>query len=117
SNTIRNALREYALERNLRFYDARKHEGFLRNMILRSNLKGEFMVLLAFAENNEPEINEMLEFIAARFPEVITILHTINQKQNDSIYDLEFHVHKGAGYLVEEMEGLKFRIGPKSFYQ
>ncbi|MEI6678350.1 MAG: 23S rRNA (uracil(1939)-C(5))-methyltransferase RlmD [Mariniphaga sp.] len=117
SNTIRNSVRDYAITNNLNFYDLRNKEGFLRNLIIRTTSIGEVMVIVCFFSEDIAKREALLHFIADKFPEITTLLYVINEKGNDTITDQEIHVFKGRGHIIEEMEGLKFIIGPKSFYQ
>jgi 23S rRNA (uracil1939-C5)-methyltransferase len=90
--------------------------GVMRNLLLRNNSKGEWMVCLSVTDAL-PEVFTLLDELKAAFPQIHTLLYTINTKRNDTISDLDIFVHSGAGFIEEEMEGLRFRIGPKSFYQ
>jgi len=117
TDAIRNEARRYSLERKLPFYDFREHSGFLRNMIVRRTGGGEVMVVLVTTDSHGEEREKMLGHLAGRFPEITSLYYVINTKKNDSISDLTPVLHAGNGYITEEMEGLKFRIGPKSFYQ
>jgi len=117
SNAIRNAVKNYAIANNLAFYDLRNKEGFLRNLIIRSTSTGEVMVIINFFREDVEKREALLNFVAGRFPEITSLLYVINEKGNDTITDQEIHVFKGRDHIIEEMEGLKFIIGPKSFYQ
>lgn len=120
SNRIRNAVRDYAYEHEFSFYNIRQQEGLLRNLMIRTSSTGELMVLLQCrveGENDIKQVNELLEFVANKFPEISSLLYVINNKCNDTINDLDVVVFKGNDHIFEEMEGLKFKIGPKSFYQ
>jgi 23S rRNA (uracil1939-C5)-methyltransferase len=120
SNRIRNAVRDYAYEHEFSFYNIRQQEGLLRNLMIRTSSTGELMVLLQCrveGENDIKQVNELLEFVADKFPEITSLLYVINNKCNDTINDLDVVVFKGNDHIFEEMEGLKFKIGPKSFYQ
>ncbi|QCX53374.1 23S rRNA (uracil(1939)-C(5))-methyltransferase RlmD [Elizabethkingia sp. JS20170427COW] len=117
SNEIRLAVKQYALEHNLAFYDVRNQEGFLRTLMLRQNSKGEWMVLIQLYEENEVERVKLLDFLLQKFSAIKTLLYAINPKGNDSVYDLDIQTYYGEGFLYEEMDGLKFKIGPKSFFQ
>lgn len=117
SNEIRNAVRDYALEHRLPFFDLREKSGLLRTIFIRTNEKGETMVIIVFFADNKPAREGLLNFVADRFPQVTSLLYVINEKGNDTITDQEVVVFKGKDHLVEEMEGLQFIIGPKSFYQ
>ncbi|WP_407477378.1 23S rRNA (uracil(1939)-C(5))-methyltransferase RlmD [Elizabethkingia anophelis] len=117
SNNIRLAVKEYAEENNLEFFDVRNQEGFLRTLMMRQNSKGEWMVLFQLFEENETERIKLLDFFLQKFPQIHTLLYAINPKGNDSIYDLDIQTYYGEGFLYEEMDGLRFKIGPKSFFQ
>lgn len=117
SNALRLAVKQYAVENNLDFFDVRNQEGFLRTMMLRQNSKGEWMVLLQLFREEKENREKLFAFLLENFPQIRTLLFAINPKGNDSIYDLEVQTYFGEGYLMEEMDGLKFKIGPKSFFQ
>lgn len=122
SNQIRNAVRDYAYEHDYSFFDLRTQEGMLRNLIIRTSSTGELMVILVCKIDEEkPEQTELfkqlLSFIADKFPQITSLLYIINNKCNDTITDREVFVFKGNDHIFEEMEGLRFKIGPKSFYQ
>jgi 23S rRNA (uracil1939-C5)-methyltransferase len=117
SNDIRNAVREYALSKNLSFYNLKNNTGFLRNLTIRTTLTGEVMVIVVFFHENQIAREALLDFIFNKFPGITSLLYAINEKGNDTITDQEVIVFKGRDYITEEMEGLKFRIGPKSFFQ
>ncbi len=120
SNRIRNAVRQYAYDHHYTFFDLRSQEGMLRNLIIRTSTTGELMVILIckIAEEAEMEpFRAMLQFIADSFPEITSLLYIVNNKANDTITDREVLVFKGNDHMFEEMEGLRFKIGPKSFYQ
>ena len=117
SNAIRNLVKDYAIENGLIFYDLRNKEGFLRNLIIRTTSTGELMVIVNFFSENIDKREALLNFLYGRFPEITSLQYVINQKGNDTITDQEIHVFKGRDHIIEEMEGLKFIIGPKSFYQ
>jgi 23S rRNA (uracil1939-C5)-methyltransferase len=114
---IRNAVRKYALENNLSFYDLREGNGFLRNLTLRNNRNNEWMLILSVAEKDLKAVNNILEHIHALFPQIVSFHYVINTKANDSIFDLTLTHWKGEKYLVEQLGGLDFNIGPKSFFQ
>lgn len=117
SNEIRNSIREYALKNNLAFFDLRNQEGFLRNIIIRTKTTGEVMLIVAFFKEDKEEREKLLKYISEKFPQITSLLYVINQKGNDTITDQEIVIYKGQDYITEEMEGLKFKVGPKSFYQ
>lgn len=118
SNAIRNAAREIALEQGLEFYDVRHHRGFLRNLMIRLTTTGEVMLLFSFARDDRKAIQAYLSAILERFREQITtIVYCINPKKNDTVFDLEMVSWFGKGFVVEQLGDLRFKIGPKSFFQ
>lgn len=116
SNAIRMAVKEYGIEHNLSFYNARAHEGLLRNIIIRTSSTGELMVIMIFGSESE-EVKPMMDFLADRFPEITSLQYVINTKLNDTITDLDIILFKGKPFIMERMEDLQFKIGPVSFYQ
>ncbi|ADQ81054.1 23S rRNA m(5)U-1939 methyltransferase [Paludibacter propionicigenes WB4] len=117
SNEIRNEVRRYALEHELTFFDLRSQEGFLRTLMVRTTSTGELMIIMVFFHEDKEAQNALLQHIADKFPQITSLLYIINSKANDTITDQEIHIFKGNECIYEEMEGLKFKIGPKSFYQ
>ena len=120
SNQIRNAIRDYAYEHNYSFFNLRSQEGMLRNLMIRTSSTGELMVLLQCKIVEESEMDlmkQLLAFVAEHFPQITSLLYVVNNKCNDTINDLDVMVFKGNDHIFEEMEGLRFKIGAKSFYQ
>ncbi len=120
NNRIRNTVRQYARENGLTFYNEHTHEGLLRTLILRNNHKGELMLIVSFGESissHQSQVNDLLGFLHQEFPEIISLLYVENLKYNDTIGDQEVKVYFGQDHIIEEMEGLHFKVGPKSFYQ
>ena len=117
SNSIKNAVRLYAHKNNLQFFDLREQKGFLRNIVIRNSLEGKVMVIVVFFHDDVEKRNGLLDFLASEFPQITSLLYVINSKRNDSLNDQDPLLYKGDNHLVDEMDGLKFRIGPKSFYQ
>ena len=117
SNQIRNEIRRYAQEKGLTFFDLRNQEGFLRTLMIRTTSTGELMVVVVFFHEDEAERVALLQHLADMFPQITALLYVINSKCNDTITDQEIHCFKGEEAIYEEMEGLRFKIGPKSFYQ
>lgn len=117
SNDVRNELRAFAKENKLSFYDIRNQEGLLRNLIIRTTSTGQTMVIVQFGESDPSSIDLVMEFLNQKFPEITSLLYVINTKGNETFHDLELVTYSGLPYIEEEMEGLKFRVGPKSFYQ
>ena len=117
SNQIRMAIRTFAIENNFTFYNTKAHCGFLRNIIVRTASTGELMVIVIFAENQEENIQKMLNYLAECFPQITSLMFVVNTKKNDTINDQEILLFKGAPHIFEEMDGLRFKVGPISFYQ
>jgi 23S rRNA (uracil1939-C5)-methyltransferase len=117
SNSIRNFVKNFAIEHQMPFFDPRTQEGFLRTLMIRNTSTKELMVVIQFFEENTTNSTLLLNAIAERFPEITSLQYVINPKGNDSIYDLEVVTFKGKDHIVEEMEDLKFKINAKSFYQ
>lgn len=117
SNAIRDAVRKFAHKNCYRFFNLRQQSGFLRNLVIRNSMDGKVMVIVVFF-HDEPERREaLLDHLATEFPQIRSLFYVINSKKNDSLADQNPVLYKGEDHLVEEMNGLKFRIGPKSFYQ
>ena len=120
NNRLRNAIREYAFENNLSFFDYRAQQGLLRNMMIRTSTTGELMLLVQFCihtPEEEAQAKDTLAFIHKTFPEVTSLLYVNNTKCNDTIGDLDVCTYFGTDHIYEEMENLRFKVGPKSFYQ
>lgn len=120
NNRIRNAVRDYGYEHNLSFYDLREHCGLLRNMMIRNSNTGELMVVMQFCimnDNEQKEAENVMHFLSEKFPEITSLLYVNNRKFNDTIGDQEVIVYKGNDHIFLQMEELKFKVGPKSFYQ
>ncbi|WP_319589502.1 23S rRNA (uracil(1939)-C(5))-methyltransferase RlmD [uncultured Draconibacterium sp.] len=117
SNQIRNFIYEYALNNNLSFFDIREQKGFLRTLIIRTTSTGELMVILSMFYEDKMAREQLLEAVKKEFPAITSLMYVINSKGNDTITDQEIKVFAGRDYVLEEMEGLQFKIGPKSFYQ
>jgi len=117
SNRIRLAVKDFAIRNGYSFFDLRKHEGFLRNLIIRTSSTDEVMVILVFALDDPSARESILDYLKEAFPEITSLFYMINPKANDSIFDLDPVLYYGRAFIYEEMEGLKFKVGPKSFYQ
>ena len=120
SNQIRNAVRDYAYAHNFPFFDLRTQEGLLRNIMIRTSSTGELMVVLQCKVTDDEgrrKMEEILQFMADSCPQITSLMYVINNKCNDTIGDLDVEVFKGNDHIFEEMEGLRFKVGPKSFYQ
>jgi 23S rRNA (uracil1939-C5)-methyltransferase len=117
SNEIRNEVKRFALEQGYDFFNIRDKAGLMRTLIIRTSTTGEVMCVFSFYDNDAEKINALLSHVKQNFPQITALLYVINQKGNDTIYDLPVHCFSGNDFIYEEMEGLKFKIGPKSFYQ
>ena len=117
SNAIRNEIRDFANKNGLTFFNPREHSGLLRTLMIRTVSTGEVMVLIQFFEDDKKNRDLLMDFLAERFPEITSLQYVINAKPNDTIYDQNVILYKGRDYILEEMEGLKFSINAKSFYQ
>ena len=117
SNDLRNSISAFAKEHNISFYNLRAHEGALRNLVIRTSSTGELMVIVIFAYPEEGQVDLMMNYVKNTFPQINSLLYIINQKKNDTFSDQEVLLYSGRTFIYEEMEGLKFQIGPKSFYQ
>ncbi|RXM43552.1 23S rRNA (uracil(1939)-C(5))-methyltransferase RlmD [Flavobacterium sp. YO12] len=117
SNAIRNEIRAFANEHNLAFFNPREHSGLLRTVMIRTASTGEIMVLIQFFENDKANRELILDHLYEKFPQITSLQYVVNAKQNDTIYDQDIKLYKGRDYILEEMEGLKFSINAKSFYQ
>ena len=119
-NEIRNEVHRYAVEHGLSFFDLRAQVGLLRDVIIRNSASGEWMVIFQFhydETGGEPEAQALMEHIAACFPQISSLMYVDNQKCNDTIGDLDIQLYKGQDHIFELMEDLRFKVGPKSFYQ
>ncbi len=117
SNSIRNFIRSYAREHDFEFFDIRENRGFIRNMFVRTNEAGDVMLIVCFFREDREKREGLLDAVAEAFPQISSLYYVINTKLNDSIGDQECLLYKGDEVLIEKMEGLSFRIGPKSFFQ
>jgi 23S rRNA (uracil1939-C5)-methyltransferase len=117
SNAIRLSVKQFADENGLTFFDIRNHEGLLRNLMIRTSSTNDLMVLVQFYEKDEKNINLLMEHLKTSFPEITSLLYIINQKANNTMYDQEVVCFNGKDHIMEEMDGLYFKIGAKSFFQ
>lgn len=117
TNYIRLAIVDFAKANHLSHYDIRNHTGWLRNVVIRITTTGEIMVNLVIAYDDKDALIPLLTHLTEKFPEITTLLYTINGKKNDSLYDLEPQVYKGKGFIIEKLEDFQFKISPKSFFQ
>lgn len=115
-NQIRNSIKEYAHLHGLTFYNARSHEGFLRNIIIRNSVCGDLMVIMVFGYESE-YINNTMQYLHEQFPQITSLVYVVNTKMNDTISDLPVHTFYGSSYMTESMENLKFKVAPQAFYQ
>lgn len=117
SNQIRNFIRQYCYDKNYTFFDLRNRGGLMRNLIVRTSTTGELMVIVVFYDDEKEQQQDLLTAVSTEFPQITSLLYIVNQKANDTITDQDVLIWKGNDCIYEEMEGLKFKIGPKSFYQ
>ncbi len=117
SNAVRLAIKEYAFANDLSFFDIRGQVGFLRTLIIRTSTTGDVMVIVVFYHEDVEKREGLMAHIAEKFPEITSLMYVINEKGNDTIGDQDVISYKGADHIFEQMEDLKFKIGPKSFYQ
>ena len=117
SNSIKNSVRKYAIENGLSFFDLKEQKGFLRNIVIRNALDGSVMVIVVFSHDDEVKRKGLMDFLEDEYPRIISLQYIINTKKNSSLNDQDPILYKGIDHLTEEMNGLKFRIGAKSFYQ
>lgn len=117
SNAIRNAVKEFAIKNELEFFNTRNQTGLLRTMMIRTASTGDIMVMIQFFKEDKVKRELLLDFLAETFPEITSLQYVINSKANDTIYDQDVICYKGQDHIFEEMEGLKFKINAKSFYQ
>jgi 23S rRNA (uracil1939-C5)-methyltransferase len=117
SNQIRLSVREFVAKEGFSFYNQRANEGFLRNIIIRNSNRGEWMVIMVFGEERPNDIEAVLYFLKDTFPQITSLQYVVNQKVNDTIGDQKVHLFSGKDFIEEDMDGLVFKIGPKSFFQ
>ena len=117
SNAIRLSVKQFADENNLTYFDIRNQEGLLRNLMVRTSSTNDLMVLVQFYENDKKNIKLLMEHIKISFPEITSLLYIVNQKANNTMYDQDVVCYNGEDYIMEEMDGLHFKIGAKSFFQ
>ncbi|MEN9908884.1 MAG: hypothetical protein RLZZ540_2033 [Bacteroidota bacterium] len=117
SNAIRNEVRDFANANNLTFFNPREHSGLLRTLMLRTASTGEIMLLIQFFENDKANRELLLDHLYEKFSQITSLQYVVNNKANDTLYDQDIKLYKGRDYILEEMEGLKFSINAKSFYQ
>lgn len=117
SNAIRNLTKSFAQLNDISFFNLHNHQGFLRNLIIRTSNTGELMVIVSFFNEQESNRRALLDYLSNNFPELTSLMYVINSKANDTITDQEIILYKGKDHMIEMMEDLKFKIGPKSFFQ
>jgi len=117
SNAIRNSIRDYAFEHGLSFYDVYKHEGFLRNIIVRTSTLNQLMIIVSFGYDDVPTRTALLDYLLQQFPNITALHYVVNTKKNDTLYDLDIVTYHGPGFIVETLAGLEYKISPKSFFQ
>ncbi len=117
SNAIRLEIKRFCLEHGYEFYQAREHAGLMRNIVIRTASTGEIMLIVVFNRNDRERIEALMSHLQERFPEITSLIYMVNTKWNDSLGDQEPILFAGKDHIVEQMEGLKFKVGPKSFYQ
>ncbi|MES2372009.1 MAG: 23S rRNA (uracil(1939)-C(5))-methyltransferase RlmD [Bacteroidota bacterium] len=117
TNLVRKAVAKFAIDHQLPFYNTRSHEGWLRNMFVRDTTTGELMINIVLGYEDEENRKKLLDGLLQQFPQITTLLYTINTKKNDSLFDLDPQVYSGKGYIIEKLEDYSFMISPKSFFQ
>lgn len=117
SDRIRLFIRDFAISNNYEFYDIRQQKGFLRNIVIRTASTEEVMLIVVFKEYDKNRIEALLDAIKNEFPEITSLMYVVNGKVNDTISDQDVILYSGRDYIIEQMGDLKFRVGPKSFYQ
>ena len=117
SNSIRDSIKAFCIEHGYSFHNCREHQGLMRNIIIRTASTGEVMVIVVFNEDAKEKITALMEHLKENFPQITSLFYVVNSKWNDSIGDLEHHCYSGKDHIIEQMEGLQFKVGPKSFYQ
>jgi 23S rRNA (uracil1939-C5)-methyltransferase len=117
SNAIRNSVRDFAIKNKISFYSARKQEGFLRNLIIRTASTGDLMIILVVGYDDKVSLEKVLNHLANHFPEITSLMYIVNTNLNDSTNGMRAELYKGNAFIMEQMEDIKFKIGPLSFYQ
>jgi 23S rRNA (uracil1939-C5)-methyltransferase len=117
TNELRKTVASFAIENEMPFYNIKQHSGWVRNMFIRNTTKGEWMVNLILGYEDKEKREALFNILLERFPQITTLLYTINAKRNDSMQDLLPQVYSGSGYITEYLEDFQFKISPKSFFQ
>lgn len=117
SNELRNFVKQFGKDNGYSFYDLKANQGLLRTLMIRIASTGEVMVVMVFGEDDPEKISALMDAIREKFPSITSLMYVVNLKVNDTLSDQETVLHSGREYIIEDMDGLKFRVGPKSFYQ
>jgi len=117
SNKIRNTIKKFSLENDFSYYNIREHTGFMRNVVVRTSTTGDLMVIVVFNEENMQARESLLDYLKKEVPEISSLFYVVNEKFNDTLYDQNLVVYSGKDHIIEKMEDLQFKIGPKSFFQ
>ena len=117
SDSIRNTVRQYALDHGLSFYNQKLHKGLLRNLIVRNTSLGEWMLIVVFGQNEKTNIQRLMSYLQAQFPKITSLQYVVNTKLNETLYDQDIRVFSGKDHIVEQLGNVKYRIGSKSFFQ
>lgn len=117
SNKIRNEIRSFCFKNNYSFFNIREQHGLMRNLIVRNTQDGQWMVIVSFFENDSEKIEALMHHLNNLFPDLTSLMYVVNEKRNDTISDQNIQLYSGQDFLIETMEDLKFKVGPKSFYQ
>ena len=117
SNDIRVSIRDFAIENKISFYSARKQEGYLRNLIIRTASTGDLMVIVIVGFEDNPALELIMKYVSSRFPEITSLMYIVNTNLNDTNNGMNAELYKGKPYILEQMEDIQFKIGPLSFYQ
>ncbi len=117
SNKIRNTIKKFSLENDFTYYNIREHSGFMRNVIVRTSTTGDLMVIVVFNEEKKQARESLLDHLKKEVPEISSLFYVVNEKFNDTLYDQNMVVYSGKDHIIEKMEDLQFKIGPKSFFQ
>lgn len=117
SNQIRNYIKDFCIKNNLSFFNIKNKEGLMRNIILRTSISGEVMLIVVFYENEKDNIEKLMSSIHKEFPQITSLLYIVNHKANDTISDQDVILYSGKEFMMENMENLQFKVSPKSFYQ
>jgi len=117
TNTLRNFVRSYIEDNQLTMYDIRQHTGFLRNIVVRNTTDGQWMVIMVFGENDTEHIENLMNTLKSKFNEITSLYYVVNTKFNDTTFDLDYHLWFGLPYISQSLGNVKYKIGPKSFFQ